>query len=156
MVVSGNDLTNNGWVHQVGLQGEAAGYVSGKGPWKTGNSPFTPLTWYKMTVNTPTPNPSPLPSWQLDLAGLGKGLLWFNGHCMGRYYDIVAEGNCPEVCDYRGAYSDGKCRYDCGVASLRLYHIPRAWLKGEGEANEVIVLEEKGGDPATVALIQRN
>ena len=147
VTLGGKDLTSNGWIHQVGLQGEAGGYVTGKGPWLAGSSPLTPLTWYKMSVISPTPATSPLPSWQLDLVGMGKGLLWFNGHPMGRYYDIIAQGTCPEVCDYRGAYSDGKCRYGCGEPSLRLYHIPRSWLKAVGEANEIIVLEERAGDP---------
>ena len=160
VMVGEQDITNNGWLLQRGLKGESEGYVAGGGgggAWMEGVSPLTPLTWYKLSLTSPTPTPSPLPSWQLDLAGMGKGLLWFNGHCMGRYWDIVAtQGTCPEVCDYRGSYGDGKCRYDCGLPSLRLYHIPRSWLKPVGEDNEIIVLEERGGDPATIALLQRN
>ena len=75
---------------------------------------------------------------------------------MGRYWDIIATGNCPEICDYRGSYGDGKCRYGCGEPSLRLYHIPRDWLMPVGQDNVIIFLEEMGGDPATVALLQRN
>ena len=154
--LDGVDITGNGWLVQAGLQGEREGYEGGQGPWVEGVSAFTPLTWYKLTIPSPTPSPSPLPSWQMDMGGMGKGLFAINGHPVGRYWDIVASGTCPAVCDYRGSYNDGKCRYDCGEPSLRLYHIPRSWLKPAGEDNEVIVLEERGGDPASIALLQRN
>ena len=78
VTLQGRDITQAGWTVQAGLKGEAENYPE-TGVWKTGLSPFTPLTWYKLTIPTPQPSSSPLPSWQLDLGGLGKGLLEING-----------------------------------------------------------------------------
>ena len=69
------------------------------------------------------------------MGGMGKGSLWVNGFMLGAYWSIK---------DSKGEYSQ------------RYYHLPRDNLKPPGQVNNVVVLEEVGGDPSTVALIQRN
>ena len=153
VAVNGRDLTDNGWWQQPYLAGENSTAVD----WQAGPGElFRPLSWYQFTIATPKAAPSALPSWQLDLSALGKGFIWFNGHPLGRYWDIRATNSRCEPCDYRGNYGSEKCRYDCGEPSLRLYHVPRAWLAAEGQDNTLLVLEERGGDPQAVALLQRN
>ena len=157
VLINGRNITAAGWTHQPGLVGEAMGYALGQpADWKPSLCLFTPLTWHRVQIASPPPNPaSPLPSWQLDLVGMAKGFVWFNGHPLGRYWDIRASGTCAP-CDWRGPYNHAKCPYDCDQPSLRLYHVPRSWLRPVGQLNTVILLEERGGDPATVALIERN
>ena len=151
--LNGRDLTSNGWYQQPYLVGENSTTID----WQSGpGTTLRPLTWYQFTIQSPKPTPSPLPSWQLDLSALGKGFIWFNNHPLGRYWDILATQSECAVCDYRGSYSDSKCRYGCGEPSLRFYHVPRQWLAPVGQQNSILVLEERGGDPAGVALLQRD
>ena len=150
--VNGRDLTHGQWQQQPYLAGENSTVSWQSGP----GTLFRPLTWYQFTIPSPTPAPSPLPSWQLDMSAMGKGFIWLNGHPLGRYWDIRATQSRCEPCDYRGSYGPDKCRYDCEEASLRLYHVPRQWLAPVGQDNTLVVLEERGGDPAGVALLQRN
>jgi len=158
VLVDGVTITHNPWQILGYLEGERSRYVnSTSAPWQAGQHVFTPFTWYKINIVTPKPVQSDLPSWQLDLVGMGKGQIWINGHAIGRYWLIEAtQSQCPAECDWRGDYSDSKCRKDCNEPSLRLYHVPRSWLAPVGEANEIVVLEEQGGDPATITLLQRN
>ena len=150
--VNGRDLTNGRWQQQPYLAGENTTIT-----WQTGGGAlFRPLTWYQFTIASPQPAASALPSWQLDMAAMGKGFVWFNDHPLGRYWDIVATQSSCEPCDYRGSYGPDKCRYDCNEPSLRLYHVPRQWLAPVGQDNMIVVLEERGGDPAGIALLQRN
>jgi len=157
VVFGDTDITSAGWSLLPYLQGERQSYVnSTTAQWMTGQNVFSPLTWYRLSMTTPKPTTS-LPSWQLDLTGMGKGQAWVNGHHIGRYWLIQAtKSTCPEVCDYRGSYNGDKCRVGCGEPSLRLYHVPREWLNGVGQPNSFVFLEERGGDPATVTLLQRN
>jgi len=152
------DITASGWTQVPGLQGEALTYWnSTKAAWTTGAPANTPLIWYKIPLVSPQPV-SQLPSWQLDMGSAGKGILWINGHLLGRYWDIVAtKSTCPDTCDYRGSYGGDKCRYDCGKPSLQFYHVPRSWLLSEGQTNTIVILEERGAKDVTqIKLIERN
>ena len=75
--------------------------------------------------------------------GLWKGALYVNGHHLGRYYLIVAQGQSGECapCDYRGTYSYNKCSTGCGEPTQRYWHLPREWMV-DG-MNEVTIQEEK-------------
>jgi len=125
--------------------------------WITGTMPATPLIWYQVPLLSPKPM-SDLPSWQLDLASMGKGYVFVNGHILGRYWDIIAtKSTCDATCDYRGSYGSGKCRYDCGLPTLRYYHVPRSWLLPVGQINSIIFFEEQGAKDVTqVKLMERN
>jgi hypothetical protein len=66
---------------------------------------------------------------------MGKGSLWFNSFMLGGYWSIR---------DNQGRYSQ------------QYYHVPRDYLKPPGEGNLVVFMEEIGGEPTGVSLIQRN
>lgn len=108
-------ITHQPWQLLANLEGERSSYVnSTSAPWQQGQHAFTPLTWYKVSIKSPEPVSSELPSWQLDLAGMGKGQIWVNGHAIGRYWLIEAtQSKCDEHCDWRGNYGDGKSVLDC-------------------------------------------
>ena len=59
----------------------------------------------------------------VDLMGMGKGHAWVNGLSIGRYWPsyLSIENGCSSSCDFRGAYSDGKCATNCGKPTQRWY-----------------------------------
>ncbi|KAI0566149.1 beta-galactosidase [Gracilaria domingensis] len=76
----------------------------------------------------------PSDSWVLDLAGFGKGVLWVNGHLLGRFWDIKGTRGIhgfltgsPIVQDEPGTYTQ------------RYYHVPN-WVLPESPSTEELVL----------------
>lgn len=161
--LSGTNITqsSSGWLHQVGLLGEA---LSAFNPAAATNVTWNPsyeadlkqpLVWWK--AEFPTPANTSLP-FALDIgaapAGVTKGAVWVNGQPIGRYWNIVASGSCG-ACDYRGAFSPDKCRTGCGDLSQRFYHVPTSWLKNDGSNNELVFFEEVGAtNLAAISLVQ--
>lgn len=129
------------WSHQVGLQGEffqlytVAGAHTHTG-WIPSPPAGRPLSWYYLNITTPVPSGDAMcATWRFDMRGMGKGSLWCNGFHVGAYWSIRdSHGN------YTQAY----------------YHIPRDYLSPPGEVNVVVIFEERGGDPSTVQIQQRN
>lgn len=81
--------------------------------------------------------------------------MWINGIHLGRYFNVIA-GHVKgcDSCDYRGEYQqDSKCRKGCYSPTQSLYHVPRDWVLESG--NVVTVIEESGGSPAGVKLVQK-
>ncbi|XP_058206620.1 beta-galactosidase [Rhododendron vialii] len=149
------DLTNQKWSYKIGLEGEALSLhtISGSSSveWVEGPSlaQKQPMTWYKTTFNAPEGN-DPL---ALDMNGMGKGLIWINGESIGRHWPgYIAKGHC-NGCSYAGTFNENKCQTNCGEPSQRWYHIPRSWLKPNG--NLLVVFEEWGGDPTAISLVRR-
>ncbi|PON34329.1 Glycoside hydrolase [Parasponia andersonii] len=167
------DLSKFLWTYQVGLKGEFLKIYTveenGNAEW-TDLTPDTDpsiLTWYKMSyiyVSLPTnalvfftimqtyfDAPDGAEPVAVDLASMGKGQAWVNGHHIGRYWTLVApKDGCQNVCDYRGAYNSDKCTTNCGKPTQTLYHIPRAWLN---DSNNLLVLfEETGGNPFEISI----
>jgi hypothetical protein len=61
--------------------------------------------------------------------GLTKGSVWINGFMIGRYWNVLAAGQCNDETDcltqnYAGAYHPDRCRTGCGAASQQFYKIP--------------------------------
>jgi len=135
--VYGKDITSQGWTQQVGLRGERYRWFnSTEGEWNTSMKMDSSMTWYQLAIVTPTvKGDAGWATWTVDMGGMGKGSVWVNGFMLGAYWSIK---------DSKGEFSQ------------RYYHLPRDNLKPPGEANNVVILEEIGGDPTTVALIQRN
>lgn len=121
------DLSSHRWAYKVGLHGlddEKLYSVSAKSKsktaWSAENLPLNRrMTWYKTTFKPPLGNDPVV----LDLQGMGKGFAWVNGHNLGRYwpsYPAEQDGcNISQSCDYRGAYDNNKCVYNCGQPSQR-------------------------------------
>ncbi|GER40416.1 beta-galactosidase [Striga asiatica] len=147
------DLTRHKWSYKVGLRGldDELLYKNddkSANEWRCENLPSNrKLTWYKATFKAPSGKEPVV----VDLQGLGKGLIWVNGHCLGRYWpSYIAEkdGCSAKPCDYRGQYSSEKCSFGCGQPTQRWYHVPRSFVNKE--ANEIILFEEFGGNPSSV------
>ena len=138
---NGVDVTNATWRMQAGLQGEYRRFFTeeGAGGVRWNESVVVvdrPMTWYRALVVTPKVlGDSAYATWMLDMHGMTKGSLWCNGFHVGAYWNIST---------------------DSGEYSQRYYHVPRDYVQPEGIANLVVLLEEVGGQPSTVALIQRN
>jgi len=69
------------------------------------------------------------------MSAMNKGSVWFNGFHLGAYW-LIRDQN--------------------GRFCQQHYHIPRDYLLPAQQNNTVIVLEEVGGDPYSIAMIQRN
>ena len=88
----------------------------------------------------------------MNLQDLGKGTAWVNGHNIGRYWpsNFAAGQQGCQTCDYRGQYQPSQqCRRGCGNSTQQLYHVPRSFLRDEGN-NDLVLFEEFGGDPRNV------
>ncbi|PSR89976.1 Beta-galactosidase [Actinidia chinensis var. chinensis] len=148
------DFSSQQWTYQIGLKGEALGLSSG-GPsgWVSESTlpKKKPLIWYKTNFDAPSSN-NPI---ALDLTGMGKGEAWVNGQSIGRYWPTYtsSNGGCTDFCNYRGSYSAGKCRKNCGKPSQHMYHLPRSWLQRSG--NTLVLFEETGGDPTQISFATR-
>jgi hypothetical protein len=140
VLCNGSDITRGTWEQQAGLQGEALHYYTPDGArrvkWNATVVGQRPLTWYHLTIRTPKPVGDPAyATWAMDMSAMGKGSLWFNSFMLGGYWSIR---------DNQGRYSQ------------QYYHVPRDYLKPPGEGNLVVFMEEIGGEPTGVSLIQRN
>ena len=62
---------------------------------------------------------------------MNRGQAYVNGHNIGRYW-MIKDGN--------GDYSQG------------YYHIPKDWLKGEGEENVLVLGETLGASDPSVTI----
>ncbi|KAG6595196.1 Beta-galactosidase 7, partial [Cucurbita argyrosperma subsp. sororia] len=148
------NLSSNEWYYKVGLDGEKSEFFNPNcqlmEPWNYGNLPLNQnFVWYKTTFQTPSGSEAVI----VDLMGMGKGHAWVNGLSIGRYWPsyLSTENGCSSSCDFRGAYSDGKCATNCGKPTQRWYHIPRSYLNCEGE-NTLILFEEFGGTPLDIDI----
>ncbi|KAH7656488.1 Beta-galactosidase protein [Dioscorea alata] len=145
------DLTKNKWSYKIGLNGMEKHQVFADEncntkslQWKTDYIPtLRPFTWYKANFDAPIGDEPVV----VDLLGMGKGAAWVNGNSLGRFWpNYTADPNACKPCDYRGQYTDSRCRTDCGEPSQRWYHVPRSFLKA-GLPNTLVLFEEFGGDP---------
>jgi len=138
------------WRMQPGLLGERLSLPAEPGallPWKTAAARDTrrPLSWWRTTFARPK-SPGPF---ALDLGGMGKGLAWINGRCLGRYWNIPESDPMGPWMDWMKGSLVGA---PSGVATQRHYHVPADWLR---EQNTLVLFEELGGDPATIRLLRR-
>ncbi|XP_031496942.1 beta-galactosidase 9 isoform X2 [Nymphaea colorata] len=150
------NLLNSPWTYQVGLKGEFLKIYDlesqGSVNWSSTLPPDTStasFTWYKATFSAPD-GADPV---AIDLGSMGKGQAWVNGKSIGRYWTIVApKHGCPSHCDYRGAYNERKCLWNCGRPTQRWYHVPRSWL--QESSNLLVLFEEIGGNPLGISIMR--
>jgi beta-galactosidase len=103
-----------------------------------------PLRWYYIEFQPPS-GTDPV---AFDFGGLGKGLAWVNGGCIGRYWTVgsVAPEKIPTE------HNQVMCFDPPGEPSQRYYHVPREWL--HAGKNVLLVFEETGGDPGKIKLMK--
>jgi beta-galactosidase len=99
-----------------------------------------PLRWYRTTFARPVGQ-----SFALDMGSMTKGLVWVNGHCLGRYWLTPGAGANAE-------FISGSPIQDVGVGepTQRYMHLPADWLN---ERNELLVFEELGGDVRGIQIV---
>ncbi|KAJ4917485.1 beta-galactosidase 15 [Raphanus sativus] len=144
------DLSAHKWSYKTGLNGFENQLFRTESPskWSIESVPLNrSMTWYKATFKAPFGNDPVV----VDLLGLGKGTAWVNGNNIGRYWPaFISSGDgCSVKCNYKGAYHSEKCLTGCGEPTQRWYHVPRSFLKAEGD-NTLVLFEEMGGNPSLV------
>ncbi|XP_054805013.1 beta-galactosidase 9 isoform X1 [Prosopis cineraria] len=149
------DLSKSLWTYQVGLQGEFLKFYledNEKAEWAelTHDAIPSTFTWYK-TYFDPPAGSEPV---ALDLASMGKGQAWVNGHHIGRYWTLIAPKDGCKACDYRGPYNSDKCATNCGKPTQTWYHVPRSWL--QASHNLLVIFEEVGGNPFDISVKLRS
>lgn len=120
-----------GWTMIPGLSGEQAKFSNPaiSGIWSR-TTEGAPLTWYRRKLDVPASLLHNGAQFRVDASGLGKGLLWVNGRCLGRYWLLAAT-----------APGD--------VQSQRFYHLPADWLR---PSNEIVLFEEQSMTPRNLTI----
>lgn len=137
------------WQHRPFLDGEIAGLAGCAGSlaqWHKGESSdavSSGLRWFRLTFDAPVGD-API---ALDLAGLGKGLVWVNGECLGRYWLIRIRAQKDKHLEHEQGLLMDESASD---PTQRYYHLPREWVRPG--CNEIILFEETGGDPRSVQV----
>ncbi|HNT33836.1 MAG TPA: beta-galactosidase [bacterium] len=132
------------WRIQPGLVGEHCRLFGSAGalvPWQPDGTPQRgkPLCWLRTRFSRPE-GLSPL---TLDLVGMGKGLIWLNGHCLGRYWLTPGLGDMNP--SKRSVIEEQRVN----EPTQRYYHVPSEWIQDE---NVLVLFEEVGGDPSLIRL----
>ncbi|PQQ14410.1 beta-galactosidase 11 [Prunus yedoensis var. nudiflora] len=128
------DLSQNGWGHRVGLNGENLQVFTKMGAqkvqWTKAAGKGRALTWYKTNFEAPE-GKEPV---AIRMAGMGKGMVWVNGQSIGRYWMSFLS--------------------PLGQPTQSEYHIPRAFIT-PGQ-NFLVVLEEQEADPKDIEILTVN
>ncbi len=135
------------WTMQPGLIGERSHLFEPEACpslWNPSAKLKSPgLRWWRASFPLPKGD-DPL---VLDLSSMGKGLLWVNGVCLGRYW--LAPGVLRNPISPRDVFVETASD---GSPTQSLYHVPREHLK---ERNSLVLFEEQGGDLSDVRLLLR-
>jgi len=105
------------------------------------NEPVTPkpCSWYIAELSLSKDVLLSDADFRIDAHGLGKGMMFINGHMLGRYWLIEGQGYGPDE-GWQKLIADGLILGPEGKPTQRYYHVPKAWLK---ENNQLILFEEQ-------------
>lgn len=120
-------------------------------PWRGPVAPPRPCTWYRTSFALPAPLLEADADFRLDATGLGKGLLFMNGHGLGRYWLLPGAGYGADAA-WQDQALDGLSLGPPGEPTQRYYHVPRAWLKAQ---NELVIFEEQPVAPGLIRMEAR-
>ena len=98
-----------------------------------------PLRWWRTQFARPDATAGTT-GLVLDMASMTKGLMWLNGHCLGRYWLVTATDE---------QQKHPLTTIGTGQPTQRYYHVPIEWL---ADTNSLVLFEEVGGDPAQIQL----
>jgi len=101
------------------------------------------LRWFRAEFGALKPG---VKGYALDVGKLHKGLIWLNGRCAGRYWQVPAAEASAEW-QHKFIRLSG-----AGAPTQRYYHLPLEWLK---ERNTLVIFEETGVAPAGVKIVER-
>lgn len=151
------DILMNGevikdWEMRPYMEGEKLNIVNTPScaGWTTLNEP-QPCTWYKTEFSLAPGQLHDEVHYRIDATGLGKGMLFLNGHALGRYWLIEANGYGADK-SWHEEKTDGLGLAPAGKPTQQYYHVPRGWLKTE---NQLIIFEEQAASPVKVSLQTR-
>jgi hypothetical protein len=142
------------WGLEIGLWGErmrlyepAAGSVH---EWRPAAEATGRLRWYRCEVELGEDELTDTAPWALHLGepgeGLGKGLIWVNGRCIGRYWQLPSEDLWSPHGGHEFIVETG-----AGRPTQEYYHVPREYL---ARRNTIVVFEERGGKPGGVRFVR--
>ena len=136
------------WTLAVGLYGERHKVfdplIGGQHQWralKSGSS--SPLRWFRAEFGALKQEAA---GYALDVGKLHKGLLWLNGQCAGRYWQVPAAEPAP------GWQHGFITLTGAGQPAQRYYHLPKEWLQ---EHNVLVIFEETSAAPEGVRIVER-
>ncbi|HBC87669.1 MAG TPA: hypothetical protein DCZ94_11990 [Lentisphaeria bacterium] len=107
-----------------------------------------PCAWYRAKVSITKQILGSKADFRLDAEGLGKGMLFINGHALGRYWLIEANGYGADEA-WQDMKREGLSLGPSGEPTQRYYHVPKAWLH---EVNELLIFEERECNPGKVRI----
>jgi beta-galactosidase len=131
-----NDAPLSNWTMRAGLVGEQrmsstkTKLITWTAEGAQAAEDSRPLRWHRAEVQIPENLLGNSAVFRLDANGLGKGMMWVNGHAVGRHWLILASR-------------------PAGTPSQRYYHVPADWLRAQ---NEIILFEEQAASPVNVQL----
>jgi beta-galactosidase len=128
-----NGAAVTGWEMIPYLAGEKAGVVEKGAAWAELGEPAT-VTWYKTTFRLTPEQLAHDADYRINAEGLGKGMMFVNGHGVGRHWLIVSPGT-------------------GGQPTQQAYLVPRDWLRAE---NTLVVFEEQAVGPVRVRMERRS
>lgn len=147
VLVNNNPLTN--WEMRPFLAGEQINIPTQikSVNWIKPDKP-NPCTWYNTSFQLTHTVLQSDADFRIDAQGLGKGMLFINGHMLGRYWLIEGNGYGPDE-SWQNFTLDGLSLAPGGQPTQRYYHVPKAWLK---ENNQLVIFEEQPNLPFKVNL----
>jgi len=140
------------WVFSAGLWGERVKIfnpsIASLAPWQTVINTSGPLRWYRATFMLDREQIVKESPWALEIGSLFKGMIWVNGHCIGRYWQQSSDSNTTF-----NLLNTPVLMEDVGKPPQHFYHIPAEWLY-EGK-NTIVIVEERGAVPGANTQICR-
>ncbi|MFA6291595.1 MAG: beta-galactosidase [Victivallales bacterium] len=104
--------------------------------------------WYRSTLMIPKRIVKSNADFRIDAEGLSKGMLFINGHALGRYWLIEGNGYGGDEA-WHNRELDGLSLGPAGEPTQRFYHVPKAWLK---EVNDLLIFEERHCNPGKIRI----
>lgn len=140
--INGNEIS--GWEMRPFLHAEKVCAVD----WTPVSIDVPPCTWYRSEIVLSAEMLASDADFRIDMAGMGKGKLFVNGHALGRYWLIIGDGYGPDG-NWLDQELEGIYLGPENEPTQRYYHVPKCWLK---EENTILLFEEQECSPANVAL----
>jgi len=141
------------WVMYPGLIGELWHLERDPNPVRWRPAPARAIrgpAWYETTFKLDAKLLSHA-DFRLDARGLGKGMLFVNGHALGRHWLVAGHGYGADE-GWQKLVEDGLSLAPEGEPTQRWYHLPAAWLK---ERNRLVIFDEEGANPRQVTIDYR-
>ncbi len=110
-----------------------------------------PCSWYKTEFALTPRQLAADADFRLDANGLGKGMLFLNGHPLGRHWLIEADGYGADE-GWQNKEVEALSTLPKGQPTQRHYHLPQCWMRAQ---NVLVIFEEDAVGPRAVRLEMR-